>query len=312
MSHRNVKKKIMKGRLQVCGRERVRFMRIKIEGTTFPTLTLSKLREGQKFYSELNASIAKSPNIGRRLLKEDELRGIAAPVIPTGIAGAWASAKQDWKATQKRKYAGESPSYVLYEAKEPSQTADGNEQIFPKVTLGSCFPGTIMQFNLGACMQAELEPENHTVLKEVYEDGTFGGELYAAKGSFLMAEMEQDSIHTGVGMDIFHTGDVAIKKYSGTDDTFQHFSGNGRVWLEVHGDVMEMKLYPGESVQMAPGYFLAMTKGVKLEVIEAGDLALRTQESCDFWVEFTAGSEGGTVWCHTVLPREFRRRVEKA
>lgn len=252
-------------------------MRVKITHHGFPTITFSKL--DKPLYSELGAAIATSPKLERRMLTASELLGKpATQKAKNKLNGFWMAAKADWNQTQTRKRIGEDKAYVLYYPLEDGQ----------KLTIRSCFPGTIMEWNMA------------------------NGTLYAIGDSFLVAELT-------VKAEVYRTDDVDIKRFSGTNDAFQKFSGTGCVYLEVHGDLEKIPLYPGESVRVCPGYFLAMTEGVTMRMVSAGDVMIRKREKQDYWIEFTAPTKDpvtgeefhdpeqtvATVYLHSVVDKEF-------
>ena len=48
-----------------------------------------------------------------------------------------------------------------------------------------------------------------------------------------------------------------------------------------------------------------MSEDVKIEMVSAGDVLLRNRENRDYWIQLTAGEKGGTVFCHSVDPKQF-------
>ena len=285
-------------------------MRYKITGNGFPTVTISKMMTGEKLYAERNSCIASSPIynkedadagkptglLRRRRLMVTELEGEDySPVQkPTKLSQQWNDFKLGTKQTLDRKRIGER-SYVLYEAL-------GEEQ---KVTFRSCFPGTIMRWNAAPLAPGECYVCQGEIAKSVLSDdyNTPHGTLMAVRGSFLVADLI-------VSAKVYHTGNVQVVKLSETKDSFQKFSGNGNVFLEVHGDLQEIPLYPGESVDVFPGYLLGFTEGVTLEMKPAGDVTLRNEENNDYIIRLTAGPLGGYVFTHSVKPKDFFKRNE--
>ena len=286
-------------------------MRYKITHYGFPTVTISKMAVGDKIYAERNSFIASSPvysksdadagrptgSLYRRRLMLTELEGedYTPPVMPTALSQKWADFKLGTKQTMDRKRIGER-SYVLYEALAPDQ----------KVTFRSCFPGIIMRWNATPLADGERYVEPGTDAKSVYEEDDMDrphGTLMAVRGSFLVADLR-------VKASVFHTGDPLIIKSSETGDAFQKFSGNGMVFLEVHGDLQEIPLYPGEAVDVVPGYLLGFTEGISLAMKQAGDITLRNEENNDYVIRLTAGDKGGYVYTHSVKPRDFFDRGE--
>lgn len=288
-------------------------MRYKITHTGFPTVTISKMAIGDKVYAERNSFIASSPvyskedadsgrptgALYRRRLMVTELEGenYTPDAMPTALSQSWANFKLGTKQTLDRKRIGER-SYVLYEALAPDQ----------KVTFRSCFPGVIMPWNAAPLRPGELYVRPNTEAKSIHEEAEVSrphGTLIAVRGSFLVADLK-------VSAKVYHTGDPLIIKSSETGDAFQKFSGNGIVFLEVHGDLQEIPLYPNESVDVVPGYLLGFTEGVTLAMKQAGDRTLRNEENNDYVIRLTAGSKGGYVYTHSVKPRDFFSRNEGA
>ena len=287
-------------------------MKFKITSNGFPTVSISKLNKGDRIYAERNSCIASSPvysetddragkNTGkllRRRLMATELEGedYTPEAMPTVMSQAFANFMAGTRQTLDRKRIGER-SYVLYEALEDGQ----------KATFRSCFPGTIMAWDATPLKDDEtyLAYGDETKSVESLDADRPHGTFLAVRGSFLVAEIN-------VSAKVFHTKDQLIIKNSETADAFQRFSGNGLVFLEVHGDLQEIPLYPGESVDVFPGYLLGFTEGVNLAMKPAGDMTLRNEENNDYVIRLTAGSKGGYVYTHSVKPRDFFSRNEPA
>lgn len=288
-------------------------MRYRTTTNGFPTVTISKMAVGEKLYAERNSAIASSPiynkadadsgrptgQLNRRRVMITELEGedYTPEVKPTKLSQAWSNFQLGTKQTLDRKRIGER-SYVLYEALADDQ----------KVTFRSCFPGTIMCWNATPLVTGEYYLRSGETAKSVSNEEDYlrpHGTLLAVTGSFLVADLR-------VKAKVFHTGDVAVVKFSETKDSFQKFSGNGMVFLEVHGDLQEIPLYPNESVDVFPGYLLGFTEGMKLEMKSAGDVTLRNEENNDYVIRLTAGALGGFVYTHSVKPRDFFRGQESS
>lgn len=306
----------------------------------FPTVTISKMEAGTKLYAERNSCIACSriynkerdgeiqvltngvvenehntpTNKGyleRRRLMATELEGedYTPEQKPTPLTRWFANFEAGVKQTIDRKRIGER-SYVLYHALRNNQ----------KVTFRSCFPGEIMAWNARPLASGEVyvkEPENendHVIVKSVHrklEAMRPHGTLLAVRGSFLVADLK-------VSAKVYHTGDVNVNRFSETKDSFQKFTGNGNVFLEVNGNMQEIPLYPHETVEVFPGYLLAFTDSVSLSMEPAGDVALRNEENNDYVIRLTANEKGGYVYTHSVkrmdffgLSKEFIKKVVK-
>lgn len=287
-------------------------MRYKITHNGFPTVTISKMKAGEKIYAERNSFIASSPifskeeaNHGkptgalvRRRLMVTELEGTdyTPDKMPTPLSQSWNNFKIGTKQTMDRKRIGER-SYVLYEALEDNQ----------KVTFRSCFPGIIMPWNAEPLAPGEYYVNEEEEAKSIFEEDENNrphGTFMAVRGSFLVASMN-------VSAKVFHTGNKMIIRSSETGDSFQKFSGKGYVFLEVRGDLQEIPLYPEESVDVVPGYLLGFTEGIKLEMKPAGDITLRNEENNDYVIRLRSGSLGGYVYTNSVRVQDFRHNLEK-
>lgn len=301
-----------------------RTMRISTNGNT---ATISKMPRDAEFYVERNSAVAGSPvtqsmskdptegKLLRRRLLSSELEGRDyTPVeMPSAIAQAWAMYQVGKKQTLDRKRIGER-SYVLYEAL-------ANDQ---KVTFRGCYPGHIMIWNATPMKNGETYESNQSALVDFVEiDDETGcdkkvhftnvedsgsmerahGTLYTVKGSFLAAEL-------AVKAEVYHTKDVAVKRFSETDDSFQKFSGKGNVLLNVHGYLIEIPLYPKEAVDIWPGYLLGFTEGITLSMHSAGDVTLRNEENNDYVIRLKAGDEGGFVYAHSALASETHQKKD--
>lgn len=289
-------------------------MKYKISENGFPSLTISKMEKGERVYAEIGSCIACSPifdeddykngrptgQLKRRRLLLAELEGedYTPEKKPTELSQKWSNFMLATKQTIDRERIGEQ-SYVLYEALAPHQ----------KVSFRSCFPGIIMPWDA-----TPLDPSEYYVSPADWEEPRTihdpdetkrpHGTLLAVNGSFLVADLK-------VRAKVFHFNDPLIRKSSGTEDSFQKFSGHGMVFLEVHGDLQEIPLRPGEGVDVFKGYLLGFTEGVTLKMRSAGELALRKEETNDYVIRCTAGSRGGYVYTHSVRPRDFFERAPK-
>jgi len=291
-------------------------MRYRISHNGFPTVTISKLKTGEKVYAERNSCIACSPisiegdgsrgGLRRRRLMAVELEGedYDVPEMPTRLSQAFVGFALNVKQTITRKQLGER-SYVLYEAMSDDQ----------KATFRSCFPGNIMAWNATPLPESEsyIMPEDYyyynptAVVHSIFnvdEAKRPHGTIRVVKGSFLVAEMK-------VKAKVYHAEDegARIKRQSETDNTFQEFSGNGMVFFEARGDLQEIPLYPDESVDVFVGYLLGFTEDVSLKMSPAGDSILRNEENSDYVIRLTAGPRGGFVYTHSVKIQEFHKKV---
>lgn len=83
--------------------------------------------------------------------------------------------------------------------------------------------------------------------------------IVAQKGAFLASE-------AGVDMSIFFQKNVGAGFFGGEGFIMQKFSGNGMVFLEIDGSVVEYNLDPGESLMIDNGYLAAMDETVSIDV----------------------------------------------
>lgn len=304
-------------------------VRYTVSDGSFPTLSISRLgvKTGlngeavtDKIYAERNSCIACSPiftgeydRLGNRVGGLQRRRVMAVELEepdkieepkPTRLSRAFSGFMKETMQTITRKQMGER-SYVLYEALENGQ----------KVTFRSNFPGTIMAWNAtplmaGECYIKEEEYYNdhpYEVIPSVFNENNElrpHGTINVVKKSFLVANLK-------VKPKVYHAEDTnaQIKGLSETDNTFQQFTGNGMVFFEVRGDLQEIPLYPGESVDVFVGYLLGFTDGVKLAMKPAGDSVLRNEENSDFVIRLTAGEKGGFVYTHSVKILDFHKKV---
>ncbi len=270
-------------------------MRYRITSNGFPTVTVSKIARGEKIYAEMGTMLASSP-IGEGLLRRrvmaTELNGesYVPPQMPTWISQWWAGVKSNVRQTVDSEAVQEGP-YMLFEAVKNDQ----------KVSFKSCFPGTIMAWNARPLVRGENYVLPNSEAKSIFAENEADrphGTLIAINGAFLAGDIR-------VQNKAYHTGDSSIRDNSKTGDTFQRLEGNGLVFLEVHGDLGEIPLYPGESVDICPGYLLGFTEGIRLKMIDAGDRAVKAEDNQDSLIRCTAGAKGGYVYTHSVDSEEF-------
>lgn len=86
-----------------------------------------------------------------------------------------------------------------------------------------------------------------------------GKELIIQKGSFLCAE---DSIQTSVAF----TKKFGAGLFGGEGFILQKATGNGKLFLEVDGDVIEKELAPGEVLKVDTGNVVAFDSNVRYEI----------------------------------------------
>lgn len=104
-----------------------------------------------------------------------------------------------------------------------------------EIAFASSFPGDIMCFN------------------------TSEKAIVAQKSSYLANTI-------GVNMDIFFQKKLGAGFFGGEGFIMQKFSGNGMVFLEINGSVVEYDLAPGQSMLIDTGYLAAMEDTCSVDV----------------------------------------------
>ena len=111
-------------------------------------------------------------------------------------------------------------------------TAQGGQGM---IAMGSSFPGQIMAFDVSA------------------------NSVVAQKHAFLASEM-------GVNMDIFFQKRLSAGFFGGEGFIMQRFSGQGTVFLEIDGSVIEYNLSAGQSMMIDTGCLAAMDSTCQIEI----------------------------------------------
>ena len=107
-----------------------------------------------------------------------------------------------------------------------------NEQ----VGFSACTPGKIMPIRLNG---------SNTIIGQ--------------KNAFLAAEESVD-------VDIYFKKKLGAGLFGGEGFVLQKFSGNGIVFLEIDGEVIEKDLQPGEKLLVDPGHVAAMEETVDFDI----------------------------------------------
>ena len=107
-----------------------------------------------------------------------------------------------------------------------------NEQI----GFSACTPGKIMPVRLNG---------SNTIIGQ--------------KNAFLAAEESVD-------VDIHFKKKLGAGLFGGEGFVLQKFSGNGLVFLEIDGEVIEKDLQPGETLLVDPGHVAAMEESVDFDI----------------------------------------------
>lgn len=185
--------------------------------------------------------------------------------------GFWASVLDDIRGeTSKRIAAGEDLQFVVLEAVDDEQ----------KFTISPHFPG----------MPLYLEVTPNTP-------------VYAAAGSFLIAE-------TTVEMNLEKITDTTVRNFLIQKEYLQKFVGNGNLWLEVHGEAIEIPLDENEEVVITPGHFLAYVGEVSFSGKALKDSGLRKLIGHDYMLKCTAVNGPATVYTQSACLKEFRKFVQ--
>lgn len=125
-----------------------------------------------------------------------------------------------------RMFSGESMFQNIYTAKN----GDGT------IAFASSFPGEIIPIQVSN-----------------------GNSIVAQKSAFMASE-------SGVSMSIFFQKKFGSGLFGGEGFIMQKFDGNGTVFLEIDGSVINYQLAVGQSLILDTGYLAAMDSTVKVEV----------------------------------------------
>ena len=105
-----------------------------------------------------------------------------------------------------------------------------------QIGFSSCTPGKIMAIRL---------------------DGS--NTIIGQKNAFLAAEESVD-------VDIHFRNKLGSGIFGGEGFILQKFTGNGMVFLEIDGEVIEKDLAPGEKILVDPGHIAAMEESVDFDI----------------------------------------------
>lgn len=86
-----------------------------------------------------------------------------------------------------------------------------------------------------------------------------GSEIVAQKSAFLASE-------SGVDMSIFFQKKIGAGFFGGEGFIMQKFSGNGTVFLELDGSIIEYQLAAGQEMIVDTGYLAVMETSVSIEI----------------------------------------------
>ena len=104
------------------------------------------------------------------------------------------------------------------------------------IAFASCFPGSIRAFDI-----------------------TPGNEIIAQKSAFLASE-------ASVGCSVHFSKKFSAGLFGGEGFIMQKFSGNGTLFAEFDGHVVEYELEAGEQIVVDTGHLAAMTASCTMEI----------------------------------------------
>ena len=125
-----------------------------------------------------------------------------------------------------RMFSGEKAFQTVY-------TAQGGEGM---IAFASCFPGAIRAF--------EIAP---------------GQEMILQKSAFLAGEV-------GIEMSVFFNKKLGTGFFGGEGFIMQRISGQGTVFAEFDGHVVEYELAPGQQIVVDTGHLAAMTASCQMDI----------------------------------------------
>ncbi len=162
-----------------------------------------------------------------------------------------------------RALSGESIFHNTYTA----QKTDG------MITFGTSCPGNILTF--------EINPSTSIV---------------SQKGSFLASE-------PGVNFETFFQKKIGAGFFGGEGFILQKFTGNGMLFIEIDGSVVEYTLAPGQTMIIDTGYLAAMesTVSINIEQVKGIGNALFGGEGL-FNTKLTGP---GKIWLQTMPISQF-------
>ena len=105
------------------------------------------------------------------------------------------------------------------------------------------------QIGFSACTPGKILP--------IRLDGS--NTIVGQKNAFLAAEESVD-------VDIFFKKKLGAGLFGGEGFVLQKFSGNGILFIEIDGEVIEKELQPGEKLLLDPGHIAAMDESVDFDI----------------------------------------------
>ena len=104
------------------------------------------------------------------------------------------------------------------------------------ITFGASCPGNILEFDISD-----------------------GNTIVGQKGSYLASE-------TGVVFETFFQKKLSAGFFGGEGFILQKFTGNGKLFIEIDGSVVQYTLQPGETMLVDTGYLAAMDATVSISI----------------------------------------------
>lgn len=104
------------------------------------------------------------------------------------------------------------------------------------ISIGASVPGNILAINIES-----------------------GKSIIAQKSAFLASE-------AGVDFELFFQQKIGVGFFGGEGFIMQKFMGNGMLFLEIDGSIVEYDLAQGEKMQIDTGYLAAMEETVQMNV----------------------------------------------
>jgi len=145
------------------------------------------------------------------------------------------------------------------------------------IAFGSSKPGNILEFDI-----------------------TASSPIVAQKGSYLAAE-------TSVNFETFFQKKLGAGFFGGEGFILQKFTGNGKLFLEIDGSVVQYTLAPGQSMIIDTGYLAAMdaTCSINIEQVKGIGNALFGGEGL-----FNTRVQGpGRIWLQTMPISQFATSI---
>ncbi len=140
--------------------------------------------------------------------------------------------------------------------------------------------GTSVAGQHGGFLKAAKRAVGGSFFMQEFTAGSGGGEVtFAAKAPGQIRPVDLASGHdvivhenglmcfqTGVTIETYLQKKLGVGAFGGTGFTLQRLSGNGRAYVELHGDVVEFDLAAGERLRTSPGHVGLFDASVSLNL----------------------------------------------